>query len=228
MHRMMPGSESSRNTPFLSGEHLSGGLKEATLHPRGHFTAGLVQMRSLAAISSSNTWKPSLRLPRTVRPELSAGVTETDGSAWSELGTVELAQAPGLDTYPGIDVALEGIVAKYVKITALSNWSLLGLTQKGLSEVRFFAIPVYAREPQPDNGVTTDRASVTLQWRSGREAASHEVILSSDSDAVQDSSARVGTTNANTFTDITFVRGSNKLNAAGLGAIHAGPIDLSR
>jgi len=123
-----------------------------------------------------------------------------DGETWSELGTVEIAQAPGAEDYTGVDISLDGIVAQYVKLTCLSNWSVLpSITQKGLSEVRFFAVPVYAREPQPADGATTTGADITLQWRAGREAVSHEVLLSSDANAVEDGSAVVGSTEDTAF-----------------------------
>jgi hypothetical protein len=122
-----------------------------------------------------------------------------DGVDWSELGTVELAQASGLDDYAGIDVPLGNIVARYVKITALSNYSILGLPQKGLSEVRFFAVPVYPREPQPADGATAASADVTLKWRAGRGAVTHDVFLSSDPNRILDGSAEVGTTTTSTY-----------------------------
>ena len=55
------------------------------------------------------------------------------------------------------------------------------LPQYGLSEVRFFSIPVQAREPQPVDGTITDNADVVLTWRAGREAVSHELYLGTDS-----------------------------------------------
>ncbi len=105
-----------------------------------------------------------------------------DGATWSELGTVELAQATGGDDYVGGDVSLNGIVARFVKITGLSNHSILGLPQKGLAEVRFYYIPNRARELSPADGATTGSADVTLSWRAGREAAQHEVYLGMDGD----------------------------------------------
>jgi len=73
--------------------------------------------------------------------------TSTDGTTWVELKTVTLTQASGKATYTGEDVALDGVIAQYVKITALSNFSILGLKQVGLSEVEFSTVPVLAREP---------------------------------------------------------------------------------
>ncbi len=116
-----------------------------------------------------------------------------DGETWSELGTVELAQASANETYAGADVDLGGVMAAAVKITGLSNYSILGLPQKGLAEVRFYAIPVQAREPMPDDGSTTAGGDVVLGWRPGREAAEHEVVFSADEQAVIDGSAVVAT-----------------------------------
>ncbi len=84
--------------------------------------------------------------------------------------------------------------AKYVKLTANDNWGLLN--QYGLSEVRFFHIPVYAGEPSPDSGAldvsigTIDEPiDTTLGFRAGREAAMHDVYLSTDEQAVIDGTA---------------------------------------
>ncbi len=116
----------------------------------------------------------------------------SDGETWTELKTTEIPQASGLGTYTGAAVALDGAIAQYVRITALSNYSILGLKQFGLSEVRFYSIPVLAREPNPAHGGVSDGVDVVLQWRAGREAAEHEVVFSDDGQAVIDGSAVVG------------------------------------
>ncbi len=103
-----------------------------------------------------------------------------DGENWSEFGTVEVAQAPGLSNYSGADVSLEGITAKAVRIAAQSNWSLVGMPQKGLSEVRFYAVPMRARQETPTTGTTGVPPQVNLTWRAGREAHLHEVLLGTD------------------------------------------------
>ncbi|MFQ6035968.1 MAG: LamG-like jellyroll fold domain-containing protein [Sedimentisphaerales bacterium] len=110
-----------------------------------------------------------------------------DGVTWTTLATVEFARAPGAPGYAAnTTVDFTGVVAKYVKITANSNWGGV-LPQYGLSEVRFLYVPVVAREPDPASGAT-DMAvdNVTLSWRAGRQAASHNVYLSSDEQAVID------------------------------------------
>jgi hypothetical protein len=77
------------------------------------------------------------------------------------------------------------VPAKYVKLTATSNWGGV-LPQFGLSEVRFFYIPVSARKPSPDSGAADVAVDGTLSWRPGREAATHNVYLSTDQQAVAD------------------------------------------
>ena len=112
-----------------------------------------------------------------------------DGNAFTTLGTAhEFAQAPGEAGYAANTmVELGGVAAKYVRITANSNWGEGLLQQYGLSEVRFSYIPVWAREPDPASGATDmDMDNVTLNWRAGREGASHEVYLSTDPQAVID------------------------------------------
>jgi len=117
-----------------------------------------------------------------------------DGSAWTRLGDVQtFAQAPGKDGYASnttIDFA--GAAVKYVRITAVSNWKGL-LKQYGLSEVRFLYVPTRARQPEPASDVNDVHPGVTLSWRSGRHAATHNVYLSTDEQAVTDGKAPVVT-----------------------------------
>jgi len=110
--------------------------------------------------------------------------TSLDGENWTELKTVELPQAAGSAAEAGSDLALDGVVARYVKITALSNFSVLGLPQKGLSEVRFYAVPMRARLESPVSGSVGLDPLVELSWRAGREAAQHEVLVGTDPDAL--------------------------------------------
>ena len=122
----------------------------------------------------------------------------TDGTNWAALaGASEFAQAPGAVGYAhNTTVDFGGAVAKYVRLTASSNWGGV-LTQYGLSEVRFFFIPVNAREPSPDSGATDVGVDATLAWRAGREAATHKVYLGTDRQAVVDGNApAVGMTDA--------------------------------
>ncbi len=117
----------------------------------------------------------------------------TDGTNWTQLGNVsELAQASGAEDYANnTTVAFDGVPVKYVKITANSNWGGGVFDRYGLSEVRFLYIPLRAREPQPDSGATDVGPDVTLSWRAGREAAQHDVYISTDEQAVIDSNVPV-------------------------------------
>ncbi|MHC4511537.1 MAG: discoidin domain-containing protein, partial [Planctomycetota bacterium] len=114
----------------------------------------------------------------------------TNGTEWTALaGVPEFAKAPGAVGYAhDTTVDFGGAVAKFVRLTATTNWGGL-LPQYGLSEVRFFSIPVSAREPSPDSGATDVDPDVTLAWRAGREAATHNVYLSTDQQAVIDGTA---------------------------------------
>jgi hypothetical protein len=111
-----------------------------------------------------------------------------DGTSWTTLGTTyEFTKAPGVAGYAqNTTIDFGDIAAKYVRITANSNWGGL-VTQYGLSEVRFLSIPVQARESDPVSGSTgMDVYNVPLLWRAGREAAEHDVYLSTDEQAVID------------------------------------------
>ncbi|MHC4595000.1 MAG: discoidin domain-containing protein [Planctomycetota bacterium] len=124
-----------------------------------------------------------------------------NGTDYTALGTThEFARAPGAPDYAhNTTVDLSGIAAKYVRLTAKSNWGGI-LSQYGLSEVRFFYIPVHAREPSPVDGQTDvsigtidEPADVTLGFRPGREAATHDVYFGIDEQAVIDGTAAVTT-----------------------------------
>jgi hypothetical protein len=113
-----------------------------------------------------------------------------DGIDFTTLGaTHEFTQAPGSAGYAAnTTIDFSGAAAKYVKLTINSNWKGI-LEQYGLSEVRFFSIPVHAREPNPITGATDVSVDVTLDWRAGREAVEHIVYLSTDEQAVIDGTA---------------------------------------
>ncbi len=117
-----------------------------------------------------------------------------DGVNWTPLGAAhEFARGPGAPGYASpATIDMGGVVAKYVKITANTNWGGL-VTQYGLSEVRFLSIPVAAREPNPAAGATKVQPEVTLSWRTGREAAKHAVYLGTGEQVVRDGTTPVAT-----------------------------------
>ncbi len=141
-------------------------------------------------------------------PAIGYGIKEAiieysdDGASWTTLGTTHeftRAPAPGTADYEyNTTVDLGGITAKYVKLTVNSNWGNL-LTQYGLSEVRFFSIPVFARKPSPDSDATDVDVDVTLGFRAGRDAAKHDVYLSTNEQAVIDGNAPVNTVTENSY-----------------------------
>ncbi|MHC4510178.1 MAG: LamG-like jellyroll fold domain-containing protein, partial [Planctomycetota bacterium] len=79
----------------------------------------------------------------------------TNGADWATVAEVpQFAKAPGTAGYAhDTTVDFGGAVAQFVRLTATSNWGGV-LPQYGLSEVRFLAIPVSAREPSPDSGAS--------------------------------------------------------------------------
>jgi hypothetical protein len=117
-----------------------------------------------------------------------------DAENWTPLGgVIEFAQATGTDDYASnTTVGFDGVSAKYVRMTANSNWGSGGVFDRyGLSEVRFLYMPVRAREPQPMSGGTNVDPDVTLRWRPGREAAEHHLCISTDEQEVINDTAPV-------------------------------------
>ncbi|MEN6426469.1 MAG: discoidin domain-containing protein [Phycisphaerales bacterium] len=117
-----------------------------------------------------------------------------DGENWSVLGdSMEFAAGLGAENYAhNTTVDFAGVVAQYVRLTALSNW---GSTKPkfGLSEVRFFYLPVSPREPQPAADAKDVEVDAILSWRAGREAASHVVHFGTDQQAIADDTAQAET-----------------------------------
>ncbi len=111
----------------------------------------------------------------------------SDGEAWTVFGNFDLEQGPGLATYAGQTLDLAGIAAQYIRMTVNSNYGAEG--KYGLSEVQFLYVPVRARQPQPADGQTEVAADVALNWRPGRGAVCHEVYVSTDEQAVIESTA---------------------------------------
>ena len=123
----------------------------------------------------------------------------TDGADWTQLtGTTKFTEAPAESGYaPNTTVAFDGVAAQFVRINASSNLSNGLFSQFGLSEVRFTAIPVLAKEPAPQSGATDVAVDVTLSWKAGREAAEHKVYISTDEQSLIDGSvSAVTVTNA--------------------------------
>ncbi len=121
-----------------------------------------------------------------------------DGTEWTNLSDVVFAQGTGKATYThNTTVDMEGVAAKYVRLTANTGYGLTG--QFGLSEVRFYYLPVHPREPQPASGATDVGIDTVLDWRGGREAEVHEVYLSTDEATVIDGTALVDTVSQSNY-----------------------------
>jgi hypothetical protein len=148
-----------------------------------------------------------------------------DGETWTDVGTFTFSQATGTADYRGEAVSLGGIVAQSIRITGLSNYSILGLPQKGLAEVRFYAVPMRAREEDPAHTTSDVAPLVNLSWRAGREAARHEVLMGTDPDALAPI-AMVDTPAYTTAVDLetTVFWQVNEVNEAGDPAVWEGDL----
>jgi hypothetical protein len=156
--------------------------------------------------------------------------TSVDGVTWTQVqGVPPLAKASGLGTYTANTVVdLSGIVAKYVKIIPQNAHGMTG--QLGLSEVRFMFIPTAPRKPNPASESMAGSVDVTLAWRAGREAASHDVRFSADQAAVAN-----GTAPIETVSEASYVTGAlnyaatyywqvTEVNDAETPAAYTGPV----
>ena len=125
--------------------------------------------------------------------------TSTDGLNWIQLEDVpDFVQAPGLGNYTSnTTVDFKGTLARFVRMTIHSGHGIM--QQYGLSEVRFLYIPTQAREPGPASGQVLGGIDTVLQWRAGREAVSHQVVMSPELDAVTNNTAVVGTVSETRF-----------------------------
>ncbi len=142
----------------------------------------------------------------TAEPSVGFGVKDvtiecsTDGTTWTTLGTTHQfnkAPIPSTASYaPGTTIDFAGTPARYVRITVINNWGGL-LPQYGLSEVRFYYVPVWAREPQPADGATGVALDADLKWQLGRGAVTHDVYFSTSRKAVLEGTAPVLNLSAN-------------------------------
>ncbi|UCD48502.1 MAG: discoidin domain-containing protein [Phycisphaerales bacterium] len=148
-----------------------------------------------------------------------------DGAEWMSLGAVEFAKATATAGYTAnTTVDLQGVAARYVRLTVNSGWGMLG--QHGLSEVRFLSIPVQPREPQPAAGATDVSPAAGLAWRAGREAASHEVYLGTDPEALElaDTVTRASLTPGDLLFGQTYYWKVSEVNEAEAIATWEGPV----
>ena len=132
----------------------------------------------------------------------------TDGETWTELPDVpEFAKATGTASYvSNTTISLGGVVAQYVRLTINAGWG--GLNQVGLAEVRFSAVPVQAREPEPADSATGVAIDAVMNWRPGREAASHTMYFGTDADAVAAGTAMAETVADHSYTPTDLVYGA--------------------
>ncbi|HSV98844.1 MAG TPA: LamG-like jellyroll fold domain-containing protein [Sedimentisphaerales bacterium] len=152
----------------------------------------------------------------------------TDGAAWATLdGTHEFARASAAPTYAANTVVdFGGVEARFVKLTINSNWG--GVAQQvSLSEVRFFYVPVQAREPQPANAATDVPLTASMNWRPGREATSHKVFFGTDGYTVAAGTAASSTVTDHVFTPPALTFGTRyfwKVDELGGDGPYAGPV----
>ena len=117
-----------------------------------------------------------------------------DGENWTVLeGVGPLVRAPGTRGYSHNNIIdFGGVLAQQVRVTINSVQGIA--PQASLSEVRFHATPIYARNPLPAVGSNTDSTEVVLNWVPGRVAASHDVLFNETLAAIEDGSALLANT----------------------------------
>ena len=194
----MPGSEVEK---IVDGSGLTddgGHLVAGTTMWQGNAAAGdtvwvQFEFDRLYKIIDMHVWNYNMQYEMFLNFSLKDITIEysTDANEWTPLGDYVLAQGTGLSTCTSQAIDFGGVGVKYVRFNVNSNYGGNGY---GLSEVQFNYLPVVAREPEPAAGATDVNPSAVLGWRPGREAASHEIYLSTDSNAVADGTALVDAT----------------------------------
>jgi hypothetical protein len=152
-----------------------------------------------------------------------------DGATWTKLGDFEFTQAAGAEDYAhDTTIAFGGVAAQSVRFAIADSWG--GGAKAGLSEVRFYYVPTYARAPQPASGSTGVDPDVTLGWRSGRAAVQHQVFVGGDSAAVRDGTTPTATVTTASYAlsglqlSQTYYWKVNEVNAAAAPGIWAGSV----
>jgi len=90
----------------------------------------------------------------------------SDGKQWTEIGTFQLPEAEGQANENGVEgLDLSGISARYVLITALSNWNNSNCA--GISEVKIEVnapqtTSMKAELPSPNNNSTNNEIAIDL------------------------------------------------------------------
>jgi hypothetical protein len=108
------------------------------------------------------------------------------GQSWTLLADVnELPMSPLTEEYPPIIVDLggvaDGIAANSFRITAINNWGENVLPAFGLSEVKFYYIPIWPTEPSPaDGAVQIPIDGTVLSWTPGEYVANYIVYMGTD------------------------------------------------
>ena len=156
-----------------------------------------------------------------------------DGETWDVLADqTQFSRAPGLPTYDSHDqIALGGVAAKMVRLKILNNWGGI-LMSYGLSEVKFFMIPVQARTPVPASGTVDVLPDSVLTWRAGREADQHTIYMSTDMNAVAEGVAPsvISSTNTVDLSSLSLELGQayywrvDEVNQAEAVSAWAGPV----
>jgi hypothetical protein len=155
-------------------------------------------------------------------------------TTWTTLGDFVFEQAPGEDhSPPNAIIQLNGLFVRQMKFVVKSVWNPnpSPTTGKcGLSEARFFYVPVVAGDPEPASGSANIDPAVTLSWRAGHETATHRVYIGTDSNAVRDNQVPPVTLDRPTYTPADIELGStyywkvDEVNTAAAPAIWAGPV----
>ncbi len=115
----------------------------------------------------------------------------TEPNEWMPLGQYTIARGTSKTTYAGQLIELDGLPVRSIRLNIDSTQT--GGMMAGLSEIQFMYKPTFARQPEPPDGAIEVSRSASLKWRAGREAASHQVSLGTDSNAVADGLALVNT-----------------------------------
>jgi type IX secretion system substrate protein/F5/8 type C domain-containing protein len=135
------------HTPFANDgwKSCTPSMNPNPAHPAGHWI--LYDLGYEYVLDSTYIWNYNAWGENDIGVQGAIFDYSLDGNTWSNLGTFFIEQASGSYKYQGVQGPdFEGVTARYVLVTAVSNWGNDDCT--GLAEIKFFVTQTVGTEPE--------------------------------------------------------------------------------